>query len=311
MKKKILIIDSANLYHHRKYDWISDKVDNIIDPFLESIYELVMIHQPNIIVLANDQYKSRHRTELLGEYKDNRLKQKEKYTERQLQADILVQALKKNLKLFDGLFVYGGINAVEADDVMAVLYNDPRLSDYEITIASQDKDLLTVVLKENLYDWYKKRFKNNEDILGFTRNQWLMYQALQGDSVDSFCGVKGVGKGTAQKLVEQYKDINTLLKNAYQDSTLTKDSWVRRALTRLSTPEGIKELKLGYDLAKIMRDTTLFNDYEKEQYEIIVNKILNYEKPNEVNISNELDLFLLENKAYKSEIILREIKEWM
>ena len=189
-----------------------------------------------------------------------------------------------------------------------MLYNDSRLSDYEILIVSQDKDLSTVIPKTSIYDWKKDRFKNSEDTLGFTRNQFLTYQALMGDSVDSFSGVKGCGKGTAEKLVTRYKDINSLLQNCYQDSLNEPDRFVRKALERLSFPEGRAELKLGYDLAKIMRDTSLLNDSEKEEYEKIVQKILTYKKPEQGNfVSKDLDEFFLESGAFQAEQVINDI----
>lgn len=312
MKKKVMIIDSANLYHHQKYDWINNRFDNIIEPFLQEVQRLFHIHNPNIIVLGNDETKSRYRGELVKDYKSGRLKQQKKYTNRQLQAEDLVRAIKKNLYQFEGLFVYGGVKNVECDDVLGMLYNDSRLSDYEILIISQDKDLSTVIPKTSIYDWKKDRFKNSEDTLGFTRNQFLTYQALMGDSVDSFSGLKGCGKGTAEKLVTRYKDINSLLHNCYQDSLNEPDRYIRKALERLSFPEGRAELKLGYDLAKIMRDTSLLNDSEKGQYENVVKKILNYKKPNRVSlVSKDLDEFFIENKAFEAEQIIKDIGDWI
>lgn len=312
MKKKILIIDSANLYHHQKYDWINNRFDNIVEPFLQEIQKLIPIHNPDLIVLANDEHKSRYRSDLVKNYKENRAKAQKKFTNRQIEAEDLVRAIKKNLKLFEGLFIYGGIDFVEADDVIGILYNDTRLSNYEIIVISQDKDLSTVINQHHIYDWKKARFKNSEDINGFTRNQWLMFQALMGDSVDSFSGVKGVGKLTAEKLVRRYKDINTLLKNCYQDSLSETDRFVKKALERLSFPEGREEFKLGYALAKIMRDTSLLNDTEKGQYENIVQKILNYKKPDrESLVSNDLDEFFMENKAFEAEQIIKDIGDWI
>ena len=306
--KKVMVIDSANLYHFYKHSWVNNSVDNIIEPFLQEIQRLVHIHNPNIIVLGNDETKSRYRGELVKDYKSGRLKQQKKYTNRQLQAEDLVKAIKKNLYQFEGLFVYGGIKNVECDDVLGMLYNDSRLSNYEILIISQDKDLSTVIPKTSIYDWKKDRFKNSEDTLGFTRNQFLTYQALMGDSVDSFSGVKGCGKGTAEKLVTRYKDINSLLQNCYQDSLNEPDRFVRKALERLSFPEGRAELKLGYDLAKIMRDTSLLNDSEKEEYEKIVQKILTYKKPEQGNfVSKDLDEFFLESGAFQAEQVINDI----
>jgi aromatic ring-opening dioxygenase catalytic subunit (LigB family) len=54
LKKRILIIDSANLIHNFKYSYINGAVDNLVEPFLLEIQKLVHRLNPNIIVLGND-----------------------------------------------------------------------------------------------------------------------------------------------------------------------------------------------------------------------------------------------------------------
>jgi 5'-3' exonuclease len=177
---------------------------------------------------------------------------------------------------------------------------------------SQDKDLLTTIKFEDVYDWKQERFKNQEDIKGFTRDEWLFVMSLTGDSVDSFSGVKGCGIVTALKLVQKYKTINNLLQNCYEDSFGENDRYVKKALERLCSIEGKEELKLGYHLAKIFRDTKYLNETELKRYEEIVQDILNYKKqtPSEY-VSGALDEFLFESKAFDAEKIINEIGEFL
>ena len=310
--KKILIIDSANLIHNFKYSYINGAVDNLVEPFLLEIQKLVHRLNPDIIVLGNDETRSRYRQELTEGYKSGRLKQQKKFTNKQIEAENLVRSLKSNLKLFKGLFIYGGLKDVEYDDLASLLYHNERLKDYSKIIVSQDKDLLTTIKFEDVYDWKQDRFKNQEDIKGFTRDEWLFVMSLTGDSVDSFSGVKGCGTGTAEKLVRKYKTINNLLQNAYNDSFEEKDRYVRKALQRLCSKEGVEELKLGYHLAKIFRDTTNLNDTELKRYEEIVQDILSYKKPEPNNyISEALDEFFIESRAYDAERIINEIGDFL
>ena len=306
--KKILIIDSANLIHNFKYSYINGSVDNLVEPFLIEIQKLVQRLNPDIIVLGNDETRSRYRSELTEGYKSGRLKQQKKFTNKQVEAENLVRSLKSNLKLFKGLFVYGGVLGVEYDDIASLLYQDIRLKDYSKVIVSQDKDLLTTIKFEDIYDWKQQRFKNQEDLLGFNRNEWLFFQSLTGDPTDSFGGVKGIGSVTAEKLVRKYRTINNLLQNAYEDSFDEKESYVRKALQRLCTKEGIAELKLGYNLAKIFRNTSNLNEAELKRYEEIVQDILSYKTPNPDSfVSEALDEFFIESRAYDGERIIKEI----
>ena len=310
--KKILIIDSANLIHNFKYSYISGAVDNLVEPFLLEIQKIVHRLNPDIIILGNDETRSRYRQELTEGYKSGRIKQQKKFTNKQIEAENLVRSLKSNLKLFKGLFVYGGLKDVEYDDLASMLYQDIRLKDYSKIIVSQDKDLLTTIKFEDIFDWKLERFKNQEDIKGFTRDEWLFMQSLTGDPTDSFGGVKGIGSVTAEKLVRRYKTINNLLQNAYEDSFGEKDSYIRKALQRLCTVEGREELKLGYHLAKIFRNTEYLNETELKRYEEIVQDILNYEKPEPNNyVSEALDNFFIESKGYDAEKIISEIGEFL
>lgn len=310
--KKILIIDSANLIHNFKYSYINGAVDNLVEPFLLEIQKLVQRLNPDIIVLGNDETRSRYRQQLTEGYKSGRLKQQKKFTNKQIEAENLVKSLKSNLKLFKGLFVYVGVLGVEYDDIASILYHDERLKEYSKIIVSQDKDLLTTIKFEDVYDWKQERFKNQEDIKGFTRDEWLFVQSLTGDPTDSFGGVKGIGIVTAEKLVQKYKSINNLLQNCYEDSFEESDRYVKKALQRLCEVAGREELKLGYHLAKIFRDTTNLNETELKRYEEIVQDILNYKKPELDNyISEELDSYLLESGVFDGERIITEIGEFI
>lgn len=312
MKKRILVIDSAGIYHFYKYKFIKGEIDNLVESFLLEIQKLVYRLNPNIVVLLNDETKSRYRNELAKDYKSKRVERLKKLTNKELEAEKLVLEIKKNLKLFKGLFVYAGVRDCEADDIGCMLYLEDRLKEYEIIGVSSDKDWRTVFEPNKLYQWTKERFTNSEDMLGLTRNEFLFYQGICGDSVDGFNGLKGAGKGTALKLVQKYKTINNLLKNAYEDSFEEKDRFVKKALERLCSIKGKEELKLGYHLAKIFRDTSNLNETELKRYEEIVQDILNYKKPEQNSyVSEDLDSYLLESKAFDVERIISEIGEFI
>ena len=312
MKKRILLIDSAGIYHYYKYKFIKGEIDNLVESFLLEIQKLVYKLNPNIVVLLNDETKSRYRNELAKDYKSKRVERLKKLTNKELEAEKLVLDIKKNLKLFKGLFIYAGVRDCEADDVGGMLYLDERLKGYDIIGVSSDKDWVTVFEPDKLYKWAKERFTNSEDTLGFTRNEFLFYQGISGDSVDGFRGLKGAGTGTAEKLVRRYKTISNLLQNCYEDSFEEKDRYVKKALERLCSIEGREELRLGYNLAKIFRNTSNLNETELKRYDEIVRDIINYKKPEQNTfVSEALDSYLLESKAYDGERIIYEIGEFL
>ena len=310
--KKILLIDSANIFHSKKYSYIQGAETNIIEPFLTEIRDIVFKLHPDMVVLLNDKYKSRYRAELTKEYKAHRVERMKKFTNKQLDGEALVKSLKNNLHLFKGVFVDGNIDNVEADDLIGMLSLDTRLKGFDFIAVTTDKDMSTVLPLNKIYDWKKQRFKISEDVFGLDRNEYLMFTALVGDSADNFKGLKNCGEKTALKLIQKYKTINILLQNCYEDSFEEKDSYVKKALQRLCGVEGRNELKLGYHLAKIFRDTTNLNDTELKRYEEIVQDILSYKKPEPNNyISEALDEFFIESRAFDAEKIINEIGEFL
>lgn len=310
--KKVLLIDSANIFHSKKHSFIQGAETNIVEPFLSEIRDIVFKLQPSIVVLLNDKYKSRYRAELSKEYKAHRIERMKKYTNKQVEGEALVKSLKNNLHLFKGVFIDSSIDFVEADDLIGMLSLDSRLKGFDFIAVTTDKDISTVLTLDKIYDWKKQRFKISEDVYDLSRDEYLFYTALVGDSADNFKGLKHCGEKTALKLVQRYKTINNLLKNAYNDSFNEKDSYVKKALQRLCTVEGRSELKLSYQLAKIFRDTSNLNETELKRYEEIVQDILNYQKPNQKDfVSEALDEFLIESKAYSSEKIINEIGDFI
>ena len=67
-----------------------------------------------------------------------------------------------------------------------------------------------------IYDPMKNKFINEEDILkkfGVTSKKVIDVQSLAGDSSDNIPGVPGIGVKTAAELINQYGNLETLLKN--------------------------------------------------------------------------------------------------
>ena len=313
-KKTILVIDSANIYSNGVYDWIANKVTSLEEPFLKNILKLQERFFPDMIVLLNDKDKSRYRMEINPEYKNNRVKAKEKAVKskkaKEIQAEELRKKLKKNLHLFSetGLFINGEVRQVEADDVLGMLYNDERLKDYNIIGVTQDKDLMTVLPFDKIYDWSKERFKTLEDRHNLTQSQFLGFQALQGDSTDNIKGLEGVGEGTALKIINHFGSLGAFIRNEGQD--IEHSCWrVKKANKMMQEPETLKSLKQSYLQVKIMKNTDLLNSYEKEDYERIVKDILCYNPLKEHILSNDLDMYLLENSMNSYEL-LEQIQEF-
>ena len=111
------------------------------------------------------------------------------------------------------------MNGYEADDLIATYARLAREAGARCTIISSDKDLMQLVVdgKVELLDTMKNRRLASAEVMekfGVAPNKVVQVQALAGDSVDNVPGVRGIGIKTAAELINQYGDLETLLKRA-------------------------------------------------------------------------------------------------
>ena len=88
-----------------------------------------------------------------------------------------------------------------------------------VTIVSSDKDLMQLVVdgKVELLDTMKNKRIGSAEVMekfGVPPSKVIEVQALAGDSADNVPGVRGIGVKTAAELINQYGDLETLLKRA-------------------------------------------------------------------------------------------------
>ena len=107
----------------------------------------------------------------------------------------------------------------EADDLIATYARMAREAGARCTIVSSDKDLMQLVVdgKVELLDTMKNKRIASPEVLekfGVAPDKVVQVQALAGNSTDNVPGVRGIGVKTAAELIDQYGDVETLLKHA-------------------------------------------------------------------------------------------------
>ena len=105
----------------------------------------------------------------------------------------------------------------EADDLIATYARLAREAGARCTIVSSDKDLMQLVIdgKVELFDTMKNKRIGSAEVMekfGVPPSKVIEVQALAGDSADNVPGVRGIGIKTAAELINQYGDLETLLK---------------------------------------------------------------------------------------------------
>ena len=215
-------------------------------------------HQPDYIAWILDSGKS-FRHEVFADYKATRQKLNE-----ELQADF-DRGLDRIGQLLSAYRVpVLSVDGFEADDVIGTLAKRGVAEGYQVVIVSGDKDFQQLVrpgiwllnpgrggpaaVEEH---WVGTH--NANERLGVSPDRVVDYLALVGDSSDNVPGVPGIGDKTARDLVNEYGDLEAILRAAPD----IKGKRPREAL--LANPE---RARLSKSLVTIRDDVPVAFDAE-------------------------------------------------
>lgn len=120
-----------------------------------------------------------------------------------------------NLKRFELL-------GFEGDDICGTVAKKASKLGYEVSIYTSDRDFLQLVdenisieiIKRGLSDIQHVDKNNIVSLYGFNAQQLIDFKGLRGDSSDNLPGIPGVGEKTAQKLLVQYHDLDSIIAHA-------------------------------------------------------------------------------------------------
>ncbi len=140
----------------------------------------------------------------------------------------------------------------EADDVIATLVKRARAEGYLSRVVTSDKDFLQLAADDvELYDPMKDRILDEAysiERYGVKPSQMRDYLALVGDAIDNIPKVPGIGPKTAQDLIKQFGNVETLL---------TRLPEVTKPKIRESLVANADQLRMAYDLVGFRADLDL------------------------------------------------------
>jgi 5'-3' exonuclease len=219
---RLLLID-GHYYCYRSFYAIRDlknsrgEATNAIYGFVKTIRKMLKDLRPDLAAVLWDQGLPLRRTELQPEYKATR-------TETPPDLRPQIDALINMMPIF-GLKSIGVPNT-EADDLIATYATVARARGDEVILATNDKDLFQLVDEKCfVYSTNKTDLpdpKAPHALLDSAKVQekWGVppsligdVLALIGDSVDNIPGVPGIGPKTAVSLLQQFGNLDGLLKN--------------------------------------------------------------------------------------------------
>ena len=111
------------------------------------------------------------------------------------------------------------LKGFEADDLIATYTRIARESGAKVTIVTSDKDLMQLVVGEQVmvFDHFKNKTIGENGVFekfGVMPNKVVDVQSLAGDSSDNVPGVPGIGIKTAAQLINEYGDLDSLISRA-------------------------------------------------------------------------------------------------
>jgi len=227
-------------------------------------------HKPTHFAVIFDSARKNFRNEIYSDYKANRSDAPD---------DLIPQFefIRKSVKAFN-LPSIELIN-YEADDLIATYVEHILKEGAKATIVSSDKDLMQLYKKNiRIYDPMKNKFISNEDVnnkFGVDPDKVVDVQALAGDSSDNVPGVPGIGVKTAAELINQYGNLENLLKNANK---------IKQNKRRETLIQNKDQAIVSKKLVTLKKDVPVKNKIsEFELKEIDKNKLYNFLREMEFN----------------------------
>ncbi len=227
-------------------------------------------HKPTHFAVIFDSARKNFRNEIYSDYKANRSDAPD---------DLIPQFefIRKSVKAFNLPSIE--LLNYEADDLIATYVEQILAEGAKATIVSSDKDLMQLYKKSiRIYDPMKNKFISNEDVnnkFGVSPDKVVDVQALAGDSSDNVPGVPGIGVKTAAELINQYGNLENLLKNS------NKIKQTKRRETLIQNKDKAIISKKLVTLKKDVPVKSKISDFELK--EIDKNKLYNFLREMEFN----------------------------
>ncbi len=211
----IYLID-ASVYVFRAWFSIPDRMTcpdghpvNALYGFTRFLGDFLEEVEPAHVGVAFDiSLTTSFRNEIYPEYKANREPAPDELKRQFMQCREVTRALGMTEHAHE---------SYEADDIIGTLVTRARDAGHPSTILTRDKDLAQLLREgDSLWDYAADRtvpYRGVHDHYGVEAEQMADFLGLAGDSVDNIPGVRGVGKKTAQVLLNAYRDLEDIYDN--------------------------------------------------------------------------------------------------
>lgn len=256
-----LILVDGSSYLYRAYHAFPPLSNSTGEPsgaiygVLNMLKSLLMHYRPSHLAVVFDAKGKTFRDELFEHYKSQRLSMPENLHSQIVPLHNMIKAMGLPLLAISG---------VEADDVIGTLALAAARAGRNVLISTSDKDMAQLVSpKINIINTMSNTILGPKEVrlkFGVPPELIIDYLALMGDSSDNIPGVPGVGKKTAQALLQGLGKLEHLYQQLDNVSTLN----FRGSKTMAAKLKQYREVAfLSYQLATIKTDVALDLPYDQ------------------------------------------------
>ena len=276
------------------------------------------INKPTHFAVIFDSARKNFRNDIYNDYKANRSEAPD---------DLVPQFeyIRKSVKAFNLPSIE--LLNYEADDLIATYAKKIRKAGAKTTIISSDKDLMQLVSNDvRLYDPMKSKVLGEKEVIakfGVKPNQVIDVQSLAGDTSDNIPGVPGIGIKTAAELINKYKSLDVLLKNAGEirqnkrRETLlaNKDKAIlSRRLVTLKEDVPIKDSLSSFILKDVEKEK-LYDFLREMEFNRLLSQAINmYGETGKTNTTKNViknKLSVVNRKDYESITNEKDLDKWI
>ena len=249
-----------------------------VNGFCNMLYKLIEDTnakiKPSHIAVIFDSARKTFRNEIYNDYKANRGDPPE---------DLIPQfkIIKESVQAFEIQSIE--LKGFEADDIIATYATQASRKNWKVSIVSSDKDLMQIVSKDiNLLDTMKNKTIGPDQVyekFGVKPDKVIDVQALAGDSSDNIPGAPGIGIKTAADLINQFGDLEKLLKNFDE---------IKQVKRKASIKDNIDQIKISKELVTLKNDVKDIPKLEElAKKEISISKLVPFLVDLELNKLSE------------------------
>ena len=264
--KSLLLVDGSS-YLYRAFHALPGLTSPTGQPtgaiygVLTMLQKLIKAEKPDLVGIIFDAPGKTFRHDLFPEYKANRESTPEDLV---VQIEPLLTAIQ-NL----GLPLIS-IQGVEADDVIGTLARQAENNNIQTLIATGDKDFAQLVSERiKLIDTMKNITTDQSGVVdkfGLGPEQIIDYLALAGDPSDNIPGIPKVGPKTAAKWLQQYTDLNGVIKHAEEIVGKVGEA-LRTSIPDLALYQKLATIDCNVELEHTIHDLVIGRAQEEALFE--------------------------------------------